>query len=358
MINRDFSKSGKQYIKQNKVVLIVLAVILALGIVMMCAFGFKGGADVSGYNNFSINIGSIYESYKLEDYTKQINENLSAYNGNLQSIQVAGEGDSTTLVIKYSGKLTDVEKLNGDIANDLLVNLSKFSEHTKVGASLTSNDYIYAVACGLIILAIAVVYIAFRYNLACAITTFASSLLGVALLLALTAIFRLTINSSFLAINIITLLLIMGENLMFFDSLNKSRENLKDKNDRSAQLSNTLKTSTFRQKFMYGAIFALALIFVILMPNTIKQASLIMLFATIITLFVAVYALPFVWCLTITQVSDKIRVKKEKVVKATQTESNVEGELEKKYTENQVIEVKEDSGEDNSPSTDDNITIE
>jgi hypothetical protein len=60
--------------------------------------------------------------------------------------------------------------------------------------------------------------------------------------------------------------------------------------------------------------------------------------------------------LTITQVSDKIRVKKEKVVKAQQKNEIAEGELEQTYTENRVIEVKEDSGE--TPSNDDNIVIE
>ena len=101
----------------------------------------------------------------------------------------------------------------------------------------------------------------------------------------------------------------------------------------------------------------MALVFVILMPNTIKQASLIALFATVVALFVTIYALPLLWCLTITQVSDKIRVKKVEKVKAVSTADEVEGELEQNYTENQVIEVKEDNG-DETPSSDDNITIE
>ena len=141
-----------------------------------------------------------------------------------------------------------------------------------------------------------------------------------------------------------------------FDSLEKERTKLKDKNDRSTQLNSALEANAFRQKLTYGAIFAIALIFVILMPNTIKQASLIVLFASVVTMFVIVYALPFVWCLTIGQVSDKIRVKKVEITKSTQTIEQVEGELEQNYTENQVIEVKEDDG--NTPSNDDNITIE
>ena len=118
------------------------------------------------------------------------------------------------LVIKFNGKIKDDFKLTTGLSTDLLVNVSSISEVSKVSASLTSKDYIYAVACGLIIVTLAVIFIACRYNLACAITAFATSLLGIALLFALTAIFRLTINSSFLAINIITMLLILGENFM------------------------------------------------------------------------------------------------------------------------------------------------
>ena len=193
------------------------------------------------------------------------------------------------------------------------------SEHSTIGASVTTKDYIYAIAAGLIILALASVYISIKYNLACAITAMSGCALGVMLLLALTSLFRLTINSSFLAINIITLLLILAENLIMFDSLEKERTKLKDKNDRSTQLNSALEANAFRQKLTYVAIFAIALIFVILMPNTIKQASLIVLFASVVTMFVIVYALPFVWCLTIGQVSDKIRVKKVENTKSKQT---------------------------------------
>ena len=357
MINRDFTRSGKEYVKKNKFVLIALALILAMGIVMLCVFGFKGGSDVAGYNTFSIKMGNEYEADELKDYTQNINIVLAENDANLHSVQLTGEGDYTTLVVKYSGNIDDINKFNVELANELDVNVNIISEHYKVEASITSRDYIYAVACGLVIITIAVIYMAFRHNLACTITALIGSILGVALLMALVLIFRLTVNSSFLAINILTILLILGESLILFDGLDKERANLKDKNDRNNQLSNTLKANALRQKIMYGSLFAMALVFVILMPNVIKQASVLVLFATVVAMFITVYALPFFWCLTITQVSDKIRVKKVEKTKVVQSTEDVEGELENKYTENQVIEVKEDSGDD-TPSSDDNITIE
>lgn len=359
MINRDFSRSGKQYIKQNRIVLITLAVIALVALVIGCVFGFNGGTDIKGYNTFSVTLGSDYKANKMTEYTDTINSKLAENDAKLQSVQLTGEGDSTTIVVKYSGEIDDSVRFNVELAQEFSINPDDdMTAHTQVKPSIVNKDYVYAIAGGLIILTLVAVYTAFRYNLACTITAVGSSLLGVALLMALTILLRLTVNSSFLAINIITMLLILGESLVLFDSLEKERANLKDKNDRSTQLNNALKANAFRQKLLYGALFAISLIFVILMPNTIKQASLIAMFATVVSMFVAIYALPFLWCLTITQVSDKIRTKKDKDTKAVPVVTeDVEGELENNYTENQVIEVKEDSG-DTTPSNDDNVTIE
>ena len=118
MINRDFTKSSKQYLNKNKFILIALGVILALGIIMLSVFGFKGGIEVKGYNTFSVKLGSIYQADELDDYTEDISENLSSQNANLQSVQITGEGGLTTLVVKYTGKLKDVESFNQTLAED------------------------------------------------------------------------------------------------------------------------------------------------------------------------------------------------------------------------------------------------
>lgn len=356
MLNRDFTKSNREYLKKNWLVLTCLGVIILMGIIMICAMGFNSGADLSGYNTFSIKVGSQYQESKSSAYIKNIKENLVEVDSELYSVQLAGEGDNAILVVKYRDCIENQAEFNSALAEDLGLDASLITEHTKVEKSVTSKDYIYAVTCGLIIIACTVIYVAIRYNLACAITSMASSFLSVALLLSLTAIFRLRIESSFLAINIITLLLVLCENLIVFDSLEKSREQLKDKNDRNAQLQMAISKNAFRQKFMYASMFAVVLLFVIMASSSIKQASLVLLFSLVVVLFLTVYGLPFLWSLTISQVSDKIRVKKDKKVK--EPSKDIEGELENNYTENQVIEVKEDDGNTDTSSSDENITVD
>lgn len=355
MLNRDFTKSSREYVKKNWLVLACVGVIILMGIIMMCAMGFNAGADLKGYNTFSVKVGSQYQENKSSAYIKNIKNTLVEFDSELYSVQLAGEGDSTRLVVKYRDCINNQAEFNAAIAEDLGLDASLVTEHTWVEKSVRSNDYIFAVTCGLIIVTCVAVYLAIRYNLACAITSIVSSFLSIALLLSLVAIFRLRIESSFLAINIITLLLVLCENVIVFDSLEKSREQLKDKNDRNAQLQSALTKNAFRQRFMYAGMFAVVLLFVIMASASIKQASLVLLFALVVVLFLTVYGLPFLWSLTITQVSDKIRAKKDKKVK--EPSKDIEGELENNYTENQVIEVKEDDGNDTS-SSDENITID
>lgn len=356
MINRDFSRSGKDYIKQNKIILIVLAIIFVAGIIMMSVLGFNGNADIKGYTTFSINMEETLKSDKLSDYEKKVNAELVDSGCGLYSIQIAGEADSAKLIVKYKGTPKDVATLNQNIADAINIDVTAISAHNKVKPSITSSDYIYAVACGLIIVTLMTLYVGIRYNWACGISVVTGSFVSILLLLCVTSILRLPVTSAFLAINIITLVLVFFESLMLFDGLEKERELLKDKNDRATQMTNTIKKNAVRQQIMFGSIFAICLIMVFIAPSLIKQTALTMLFGIIVAMFVAIYVLPFVWNLTITKISDRIRIKKDKKVKVEKT-TITEGELEKRYTENQVIEVKEDSGED-TPSNDDNITVE
>ena len=356
MINRDFSRSAGSYINRNKIVLILITLIIIAGCIMAGVFGFNASSDMKGYNTFDINIGMEYKESKLDDYNLDIKSTLSEYKASLQTVQVCGEGDQLCLTVKYIGKINDQAKFNQDLAEGLQLSSAIITEHSQVSASVTAKDYIYTIACALIIVTLVALFTNFRYNLACAVTSIISSIVGSALLLSLTAIFRLSIDTSFFAINILSIVLILAECLMMFDSLEKARTQLDDKNNRNAQLSNALKSNSFRKQFTSCAIFALGLLLVILAPTPIKRIGLVILFTTVVVLFVSAYVIPFIWCLTINKVNYKIRVRKVEN-KVAQTNTSVESELEEEYTENQVIEVKEDS-EDSITSNDDNITIE
>ena len=57
MLKRDFTKSNKEYFKQNRIALISIALFLVLGIVIFAIFGMNGNFEIKGYNEFSITVG-------------------------------------------------------------------------------------------------------------------------------------------------------------------------------------------------------------------------------------------------------------------------------------------------------------
>ena len=98
MLNRDFTKSNKEYFNKNKIVLIVLAVFLAIGIIIASVFGLHGNFEIAGYNEFSVTIGS---EMKVKEASKNVEQILKTYDAGFDTISVFGEGDETKLVVRY-----------------------------------------------------------------------------------------------------------------------------------------------------------------------------------------------------------------------------------------------------------------
>ena len=175
MLNRDFNRSASAYLNRNKFVLIVIAVMLIVGVTMIGVFGFNGNSELSGYNTFNVNIGVSYKQSKLNDYVNEIKLDVIDHDATLETVQVSGEGDQLCLVVKYLGKIKDQTAFNEALAEDLQLNSTQITSHSKVDASIDSKDYIYTVACGLVIIALVALFAAFRYNLACTMTSIVSA---------------------------------------------------------------------------------------------------------------------------------------------------------------------------------------
>ena len=106
MLKRDYSKSGIQYVKQNKIPLIIISALLVLGIIIALIFGFEGNFEFKGYNEFSVNASTLNSS----NYSKYSNEISSIVNencGKFDTISVFDEGDEVKLVVRYSKSVSE-----------------------------------------------------------------------------------------------------------------------------------------------------------------------------------------------------------------------------------------------------------
>ena len=118
MIKRDFSKSSKEYFKENKIPFIVLTALIVVGIIIASIFGFNGNFEMKGYNQIEISVAED-DNYSL--ISKTAGQIVNSFGGDFDSTQIAGVGDNTIIIVRYMNDLSalDQQKVNEKISDSL-----------------------------------------------------------------------------------------------------------------------------------------------------------------------------------------------------------------------------------------------
>ena len=245
MLNRDFTKSNKEYIKKNKFVLIGTVALLVIGILIACFFGFNGNFEMEGYNEFSVNVGSV-SGKDARECREDIKKIVNSYGGDVDTISIFNEGDLTQYVVRYSNNLSaeNQSKINAEISVELEIEVSRISSHIEVDAVVKASDYIYTAAAILLLVVIATLFSYFRYNGASAIALLSACALGTLGFMSIGAILRLSIGLSYFAMLVILNLLIVYAAFNIFESIRES--SFLESDDYSNAIQTAMKKSNFR----------------------------------------------------------------------------------------------------------------
>lgn len=315
MLNRDFTKSNKDYFNKNKIALIIISAFLLIGIIIASVFGLHGNFEIAGYNEFSVKIGS---EVNVTETSKKIEQVVKTYDAGFDTISVFGEGDETKLVIRYTKNITTTEQteMADKIADKLSINVENISSPVKVAQVVRKTDYIYAFVAILLLVALSSLFAFIRYNGASAIAVIISSIVGSVGFISICAMLRLTVGLSIFAIMVVLNLLIVYGCLNVFESMRKASW-LKS-GDYGTAIKTAMVQSRFRMNALAISVFAFGLLFVIIAPSALKYIALNIMFVAVVELAVCLYVLPFVWSACITHC--KKRVSKVKPAKAETTE--------------------------------------
>lgn len=297
MLNRDFSKSNKDYLNKNKFMLIGVAVFLVLGLILGLIFGFNANFEIKGYNEFTI---KAKESLVVE--YKNINEITSILNdkgGNCDLVLTSKNGDNSKFVVRYLNDLSEenVVEVNKLISEKLEIETDAISEHLKAKPIAKANDYIFTAVAILVLLVAACIFAYFRYNIASAMTVVISSVFGTAAFMCLGIILRLPIGMSYFGMLVILNMLVVFANFDIFENMRKT--SWLNSGDYKSAIDSALKDSKFRICAISIALMVMAVLFV-LTASTIKYVALNLLFIPVVFALVAFYAIPFVWSVFIT----------------------------------------------------------
>lgn len=294
MLRRDFTKSNKEYFKQNRNYIIAISLFLVVGLLLLAILGMNGNFEVKGYNEFSVVVTE--EGTKTYSQNKSdISSIIDSYEGKFDSLLIYGEGDDTKYVIRYLNNLSDetILEVNELIAEKLEVDLSKISEHVKVGSSIQTKDYIYTIASVLLIILIATIFSYARYNGASALAVMLGCFVGTLGFISFGSILRLSFGLSYMAMMVILNLLISYIAISLFETMHKS--NWLASGDYSAALGTALKKSKFSTTFVSVGLLLIGLMFVLFAPLTIKLVSINVMFMAVVVMATGLYVVPFVW---------------------------------------------------------------
>lgn len=362
MLNRDFTKPKRDYILKNKLYLIVALVALIVGAVVIGVFGLNKSVDYTGCYKVIINVGQTINDKTFDKYEDKLNNILNSSDMELYSVQLKGEGMNTSLEVKYIGKISDkkIEKINAGIVTEINVNSTDISEHEFLKKTIHSTDIIFAVVGLLLITVIAVIFAMFRYNIAYAMSMLVASIFSIVGLVICSAVLRLSIEASYLAVIVLTLVYTLFETISLFENMREVSLNADDKKDYAKHIVKGMKKVHSRMQFSAVAIFVVGLALVFFGTNSTRSTAINLMFGVVMALVAVCFVVPFVYNLTIDKLkynrlerkeTSKDTTKKVKQAELVETKTNtitsvenedVKTETETKVSnENEVVDVEE-----------------
>lgn len=317
-IDNLIENSKFSFTRNLKYFIIAPIVIIVVGIILLCTLGFNLGFDFTGGTNMTIYLNDATsgssefsdQSYNLEDnydeVVDKINNVLANYDVNLSSIQTteinidADRGYSFTIVngdaiiIKFqNGDMTEeeVESQNNEIQLALLKEFGYFDESATTD-DLTSNEFAAFVANGgvttasatsqllmnsfialLVAVVLILIYVAIRFEITSGLAAILALFHDILITASFMLIFRIPINTPFIAALITILGYSINNTIIIFDRI---RENVKlsknlGKIDNYAVADNAVRSTMMRTILTTVTTFIMIFFITVIGVNDIQQ---------------------------------------------------------------------------------------
>lgn len=214
--------------KWTKYVLMFSGTIILIGAIILIALGFNLGMDFTGGNIIKIDTATDITTAEYNSIVDKSSDILSEYGLKVSSAQREGEAGEIAVSIQYQNKsgVDDMTSINNDIAAALR---EAFPEYTIINAeskSATASAELLTNALLAIIIALIfiMIYIAVRFEFLSGIAALLTLFHDVLIMCACVLIFRIEINSAFVAAVITVLGYSINNTIIIFDRV---RENLR-----------------------------------------------------------------------------------------------------------------------------------
>ena len=266
-VNFNFVRKGRWFF-------IAPAVILVVGILMLAIFGFNLGLDFTGGTTVKINADGEFSKAEIKDKIDSYNlkysiaEEQSTDGGNTFSIKF-NAGDDTENIITELEAYFDSD----------FVEYNTFSDTTIKETIMSVFWSILAALAGLII------YMLIRFKFTAGMATVLALMHDVLMIGALMAIFRIEINSSFIAAVLTVIAYSINNSLVVFDRVRtfekNNTENYTLEQIINKSINTTLGRSILTMATTLGTLIVLTMISIFMQLSTLIQFALPIVFGLV-----------------------------------------------------------------------------
>lgn len=325
-----FMKKDFNLVKNSKYYFAAPIVILLVAIIIFACIGFNLGIDFTGGTIMKVNFGTNLTNSEYNSYKSNLETVLKEHGISNYTLQKEGTTQEAAVSIKFQdikGKSeAQMNNLIDDIKaaielkinpNDEIPNFS-VEDSQRIGASASSTLLTNALLAVSIAIVLMLIYIAIRFEFASGISAIIALLHDVLLMCAFVLIFRIQINSSFIAALITIIGYSINNTIVIFDRV---RENLrKEENTQktNAQIVDiSVKDTLTRTAYTSLTTIVSVLLLAIIGVSSIREFLLPIIFGLLAGTYSSIFVSGPVWSFIYKKEKDrrlqkKLQEKKDK----------------------------------------------
>lgn len=314
--------------KWSKYFWIASGTIFLVGLIMLCCLGFNLGLDFTGGNIMRVkNVGDEIKTQSIANNVENTIKTVVSNNGaTVSRYQIVEESGNYIVEFQYQNINDDMTSVNSQIRTDLTNDLSTvltstyIVEKSETKSASASSDLLFRAFMALAIAIIAIlVYIAIRFELLSGLAAIITLFHDVLLMCALVVIFRIEVNSAFIAAIITILGYSINNTIVVFDRLreNTRKESLQNVSNMEIANISIKQTLTRTLNTSITTILAVVMLAIIGVP-AIRQFIIPIIFGLFVGTYAAIFISAPLWAKIITGSRfDKRKIKPSKEEKIT-----------------------------------------
>lgn len=339
------------YCKNMKWFLFAPIAIILVGIILFFTMGFNLGMDFTGgsimtvYANTDATLTELdeniesYDLNKAEDYAamqEKINAVLdrhglsaSVYQTTTMEINDLGVSGSA-IIVKYKNlddaKTSEIEDLNKLVRDDLVAefgydNITDGDSAVANGGVVTpsaSSELIMKSFIALLVgLALIMIYIAFRFEFTSGLATVLAIFHDLLVTTSLVLMFRITVNSSFIAALVTILGYTINNTIVIFDRIRENTKSGKFDKASNQKIANaSIKETLTRSIFTTLTTFVTIALVAIIGVQDIRDFALPIVIGIVSGFYSSIFITPGLWALAYKPGKKKIKKQNQKTEKA------------------------------------------